>query len=171
MYRQHLTSNSSCICERRSVWNGEEYLLIRAPRLYEEIETAIKGCRRPFIQRGYRHDSRSKSHAVALARRLSQIGWRPSRMGLVKSRVAVLMPVCSRKYVLDKLVGSILMAYRADIIDVGVIVSRCSNRIATSRTRFTSRSLHRSAHTNQPPRSDFQAFLPPAPMVFLEIAN
>lgn len=83
----------------------------------------------------------------------------------------MLMPIFSKKYILDNLVGRIAMAYRADIIDVAVIISTSSNRVAPSQARSIDKSSHRSSRTIRSPRSDFQEFLPPAPMLFLEVAN
>ena len=135
MNRQNQISLSVLNWKRSSICNGEEFLLIRAPRLYEEIQSAIKiGRQHPLATRRNQPISRSKCNAIAFAKRLLQSGWRASRLGLLKSRVAVLMPIRSKRYVLDSLAGKMAAAYRADTIDVGVIISTSSNRVTRGPT-------------------------------------
>jgi hypothetical protein len=152
------------ICAKGSVWNGEEFLLVRAPSVYREITRAIsvdKESRSRTRRRRKSDTSGVKNIELFLLRK----GWTKSKLGFLKSRVAVAVEYQRRQRPACRAFGRIAMAFARADIDVGVLVlvsSRRSMRLRASRNS--------DEHPEKMiPRRDIRRFMPPTPLLVLDV--
>ena len=162
-------TNSMRISDKHSIWNGEEFLAVRAPSIYREIKRAIAVARRSSSKQKSSQALANDSKATQFKRQLLREGWSNNRSGLTKSRVTVVVPRCPRRCLLKELYGRIAMAFATDTNDVGVVILISAKRLAWPRPPTKSKGWY--YQKNRLSHLGLGQALPPAPMLVLEVAE
>lgn len=154
------------ICAKSSVWNGEEFLLVRAPSVYREITKAIsvdKESRSRTKRRRKSNGSGTNRIELFLVRK----GWTKSSLGFLKSRVAVSVEYRRRARPAFHTFGRIAVAFARGDIDVGVLVLVSARRFM--RLETVRNSDGHPEKNDAVSRRDIRQFMPPTPLLVLDV--